>query len=136
VCALVFLVGIAAPAAAAAPRDRVHCSVTVVGRTPAGQFVLGPVTCGAGGVSLLSVTTTHFNGANGTGAQLDVNGASCDGWMNMPAGFNNSISSTESDCSVRHHDGTGLSGSSQVTGPGGPTNLTTLDNRTSSAVYY
>jgi hypothetical protein len=136
VCVLVLLVVLAVPAAAAPGGAPLYCRASVVGRTPAGQFVLGPVTCDAGGVSLLTAATTHFTGAGGTGNAFEVSGITCDGWTNMPAGFVNTISSTTSICSVRHHDLNNLAGSSQVTGPGGPTNLTTLDNRTNSAVYY
>jgi hypothetical protein len=137
-CTLVLLVVLAVPSGAAPAAGVVHCQVSVIGQTPAGQLVLGPVQCGAGGqMTLLSTVATHYNGPGGSGMSLAVYGASCDGsWMNMPAGFNNSISSTWSLCTVRHHDGIGLGGASQITGPGGPTTLNTLDNRTSSAIYY
>jgi hypothetical protein len=126
-CTLLLLVALAAPAAAAPTAGPLRCSASV-----------GPVSCtSSGAVTLFSTAATHFQGASGGGASFDVNGIACDGgWINMPAGFNNNISSTDGMCTVRHHDGPNLGGAWQVTGPGGPFNLSTLDNRTSSAIYY
>jgi len=126
-----------APPAAAAARTDVHCTLTVIGQRDTGELVTGELSCSDEGPATMSVTATiatHYTGANYTGSTLTVTGAGCSGWLNMPTGWANVVSSTASGCTVRHYDGYGLTGSSQTTwSPGG--NLTTLDNRTNSTSY-
>jgi hypothetical protein len=77
----------------------------------------------------------HYTGSNFTGSTLSIVGDSCSGgWLNMPTGWANVISSTASACFVVHFDLYYLAGDTQSTSnPGG--NLTVMDNRTNSASY-
>src|SRR5262249_23684388 len=104
-----------------------------------GQLSTGPLTCDVGAVSqitsLVTIAAVHYTGSNFTGSTLSIVGDSCSGgWLNMPNGWQNVISSTSSSCFVVHFDNYYLVGDAQSTSnPGG--NLTFLDNRTNSASY-
>jgi hypothetical protein len=122
------------PSAASAAEQ--HCSMTVIGQTRRGQLVTTPITCGEeGGFSILSVIAVHYTGANFSGSTLSIQGGPCNGgWLNMPAGWENVVSSTWSICDTTHYDGYGLSGSSETLGVGGG-NLGSLNDRTNSVRY-
>jgi hypothetical protein len=131
----VLLSGLSVPArAAAAPRG--DCSATIVGQKRSGEYVLSPVTCSASpSASLQSVIAVHFVDVNFGGASLFVNGGSCNGgWINLPAGWENTISSTWSPCTTTHFDLYGLGGASETLGVGGG-NLSSLHDRTNSVRY-
>jgi hypothetical protein len=84
---------------------------------------------------MVPISAVHYTGWNFTGSTLSIVGDSCSGgWLNMPNGWQNVISSTSSSCTVVHFDNWYLVGDSQMTfNPGG--NLSLLDNRTNSASY-
>jgi hypothetical protein len=119
---------------AAAPKV---CAVAVIGQLSSGQLTLGPVSCGTGGgVIALSgpvVMASHWMGANFSGSRLDVTSTfGCGGWINMPSGWANVVSSTISSCTVDHYDFNGLLGTIEGQSYG---NLSYMDNRTNSAYY-
>lgn len=144
----------ASPDPSSLGRDLVeHCVVHVVGQHTSGEFITTEPNCystfaeamhqerlagapvAATDAGILATIGTHYDGANFTGASMTVSGTVCiGGWLNVSTTWNNRISSTRSNCTVRHYDGAGLTGAVQSTfAPGG--NLTTLDNRTSSIQY-
>lgn len=127
----------ASPASADAER---HCVVTVTGQKASGELEVSAPQCAstrettARSVSVLSVIAVHYTGKNYSGSSYSVSGSSCSGWINLPAGWVNVVSSTLSGCTVEHFDGFNRSGSSQFTwSPGG--NLSSLDNKTNSVEY-
>jgi hypothetical protein len=144
-----------APAAHAAGDGRTgpapaeeHCVVHVVGRDDAtGELRLSELECAAtrraalerSGVDALAADFAigvHFDGLGYTGSTLTVVGADCTGgWLNVPAAWDNRISSTLNGCPrIRHFDGANLTGTQQTTlAPGA--NLTTLNNKSSSLQY-
>jgi hypothetical protein len=80
----------------------------------------------------------HYDGFDGTGSSLTVNGLACNGgWLNLSSTWINRISSTWNGCGhVDHYDGNNLTGSIEETaGVGVRTNLTTLNNATNSVQY-
>jgi hypothetical protein len=133
-CALV-------PAAAAAgSKAEQHCVLQITGKdTRTGELKTGPLQCETGAasqtMSLQTIAAVHYTGSNFTGSTLSIVGDTCSGgWLNMPSGWQNVISSTASACYVVHFDLYYLVGDSEsTTNPGG--NLVFLDNRTNSASY-
>jgi hypothetical protein len=137
VVAVAAVVVVGTPSAASAAEQ--HCSMTVIGQTARGQLITTPITCGeggeGGGFSILSVIAVHYTSANFTGSTLSIQGGPCNGgWLNMPAGWENVVSSTWSACDTTHYDGYGLSGASETLGVGGG-NLGSLNDRTNSVRY-
>ncbi len=89
----------------------------------------------SGGLLGANIVALHFTGFNLSGSQLTIVGNSCTGgWLNMPAGWTNTISSTLSDCWANHFDYYNLTGSSESMSPGGG-NLSALNDKTNSASY-
>jgi hypothetical protein len=143
------LVGPAAGAARApASPPEEHCVVQVVGQDAAtGEVRLSDLTCdrtrdvalrraGAATAAADHPIGVHFDGAGYTGSSLTVVGADCTGgWLNLPAAWNNRISSTLNGCPrIRHFDGANLTPPEQTTlSPGG--NLLSLNNKASSIQY-
>lgn len=134
----------AAGGAPAPPEE--HCVVRVTGQAPTGQLQLTRPVCAptrgaavrAAGPSATAdwAIGTHFDGAGLTGSSLTVYGADCTGgWLNLPAGWSNRISSTAHGCPrIRHYDGFWLISPEETTlWPGG--NLVALNNRPSSIQY-
>lgn len=149
-------------AAGPAPEGR-HCVVQVVGQRPSGELETTPEQCystfadaaTAAGIpdvdasdSPASVSDAqlaaswaigiHYDGFNGTGASLTVNGDDCSGgWLNVSASWVNKISSTRNGCNrVSHFSGTNLTGSVESTfGVNALTNLSGLNNATDSIQY-
>jgi hypothetical protein len=135
--ALTLVAMLAVPAAGSPSAPPLRCQASVIGQAPDGRLVLGPVTCSTGGFTTLMTVATHFKGPGGSGASLAISGTGCSGgWMNMPAGWVNNISSTSGPCNVGHFDSNNLQGASEDTPAGATTTLTALDNRTNSAIYY
>jgi hypothetical protein len=137
VCLLAVVALGAAPAAGGPGPAARHCTASVVGRDAHGVGILGPVVCSSEqrvGL-LLAGSVTHYKGAGGTGDSLTIPDICGTGLYNLPAAWDNVISSTSSTCSVTHYDTDGGSGSNQTTSPG-LVNLTTLDNRAESAYYW
>jgi hypothetical protein len=140
--ATIGLAGAAVPSGAHAARATEHCVLQVTGELDTGELVTAPIECTSDSVAtgLLapssSVIARHYTGYNWTGSELDILGTSCSGgWLNMPPGWVNVIESTASICTVDHYDRYNLTGAYQTLwSPGG--NLTTLSQRTNSAVYY
>jgi hypothetical protein len=133
-CALVPTAG------AASPRADQHCVLQVTGKdVKTGELRTGPLQCQVGAasqiMSLQTIAAVHYTGSNFTGSTLSIVGDSCSGgWLNMPNGWQNVISSTSSSCYTVHWDLYYLVGDSFATlNPGG--NLGPLDNRTNSASY-
>ena len=130
-----------------------HCVLRVTGRADDGRLLTDDLVCAATRMEALDRSAalraptataaaadwaigTHYDGPSYTGSSLTVVGADCTGgWLNMPAGWNNRISSTRHGCPrIRHCDGYYLSTPQQTTvAPG--SNLFSLDNRTSSIQY-
>ena len=130
------LSGLAVPVPAAAAVPRRDCSVSILGQKRSGEYVLSAVTCGVSpSASLQSVIAVHFVDVNFGGASLFVNGGACNGgWINLPAGWENTVSSTWSACTTTHFDLYGLGGSSETLWAGGG-NLSSLHDRTNSVRY-
>ena len=140
-----------------------HCVVQVVGQRPSGELETTPEQCystfaeaataaGIPGVdasdSPRSISDAqladswaigiHYDGFNGTGASLTVNGDDCSGgWLNVSASWVNKISSTRNGCNrVSHFSGTNLTGSVETTfGVNTLSNLSGLNNATDSIQY-
>ena len=123
-----------------------HCVIRVTQRDADGRMHTTDPECAATrGAALRSAGVTtladwaigvHFDGANLTGSSLTVMGADCTGgWLNLPAGWSNRVSSTSHGCArIRHFDGYWLvSPSEDTVWPGG--NLGLLNNRPSSIQY-
>jgi hypothetical protein len=84
---------------------------------------------------LLSTLAIHYVDLNFGGGSLTIQGGSCNGgWLNLPAGWENTVSSTWSWCTSTHFDLYGLGGVSEALPPGGG-NLTSLHDRTNSVRY-
>jgi hypothetical protein len=138
--------GLAAPAGAGPAEE--HCVLRVIGQDPVtGELQTDEMTCAStrsgalrkAGVQL-RVTDwpigVHFDGLGWTGSSLTVVGSSCiGGWLNVPASWNDRISSTQNGCPrIRHFQHTNLVTPEQtILSPGG--NLLSLDNETSSIQY-
>jgi hypothetical protein len=129
------------PAAGAAtnPKEQ-HCVLQITGKNPVtGEYLTAPLVCdvGAGSriLARITIAAVHYTGANFTGGSLSIVGDTCSGgWLNMPNGWQNVITSTSSACGVAHYDDWYLVGALELTfNPGG--NLGSLDNRTNSASY-
>jgi hypothetical protein len=112
------------------------CSVTVTGQRRSGELLLSSVTCGAARTaSRLSTLAIHYVDVNFGGGSLTIQGGSCGGgWLDLPAGWANTVSSTWSPCTSTHFDLYGLGGASEALPPGGG-NLTTLHDRANSVRY-
>lgn len=136
----------AAGGAPTAARAEEHCVIRVTQRDPDGRLhTTEPECASTRGSALRSAGVTaladwaigvHFDGANLTGSSLTVLGADCTGgWLNLPAGWSNRISSTSHGCPrIRHWDGFWLvSPSEDTVWPGG--NLGLLNNKPSSIQY-
>jgi hypothetical protein len=135
---------------ATAPREQ-HCVVRVLGQAPNGELTTTEPECSTtrtgalrrSGADLTSAAmasstlATHYDGYGYTGSSFTVVGDDCaGGWLNLPAPWNNMVSSTMHGlCPViRHFDGFYLILPEQTTTwPGA--NLLTLNNRTSSVQY-
>ncbi len=129
---------------ATAPAEE-HCVVRVTERDATGRLHLTRPECApTRGAALRSAGVTradwpigiHFDGPSLTGGSLTVIGADCTGgWLNLPAGWSNRISSTMHGCPrIRHFDGYWLISPAETTlSPGG--NLLALNNRPSSIQY-
>jgi hypothetical protein len=143
IVAVLFMLGIVsgmlAPAAGAiADKPVQHCVLVVTGQDQeTKELITEPMTCTTGDAPQVrtSYSAVHFTGSNFTGSTLSIIGNTCSGgWLNMPTGWANVISSTSSACFVSHYDLYYLAGDSESTfNPGG--NLFFLDNRTNSASY-
>jgi hypothetical protein len=144
VCALALLgVLLAAPASAAppaaGPAPGAQCRTEVVGVDERGTAILGPIVCGGDqqrALAMLATSAVHYTGPNGGGGSLVITNACGGAQINLPAAWDNVISSTWSACTVVHYDTDGFGGASQATPPGGPFNLGSLDNRAESAIYW
>ena len=133
-CALVPAAG------AASSKGEQHCVLQVIGQdAKTKELRTGALQCEVGATSqimaLQTIAAVHYTGQQFSGSTLSIVGDSCSGgWLNMPNGWQNVISSTSSSCFVVHFDNWYLVGDSQSTSnPGG--NLTLMDNRTNSASY-
>ena len=126
---------IAVPTAAGAAED-LQCTTAITGQKKSGEFILGPVECGAPrSFTIQSIIAVHYADINFGGAALSITGGVCNGgWLNLPAGWVNTVSSTWSVCSTTHYDLYNLGGSSETLGPGGG-NLSALHDRTNSVRY-
>lgn len=139
-----------APAALAAPPDgEEHCVLVVVDKAPDGELKTAPMVCdssrsralAAAGVPTARLADwaigTHYDGAGFTGASVTVVGADCTGgWLNLPASWNDRISSTLHGCArIKHHLHVNLTGTSQTTYAPGSNLNSTLDDETSSIQY-
>ena len=136
VAALAVVAEAPASGASAGPPTDQHCTVAITGQKKSGEYTLGPVVCGdSTALSVQSIIAVHFVDINFGGASLSITGGTCGGgWLNMPAGWANVVSSTWSVCTTTHYDGYGLSGSSETLfSPGG--NLSALQDRTNSVRY-
>jgi hypothetical protein len=140
-----------------------HCVAAVSEQRADGELILAPARCyptfegammaeglvawGEGaaeraaeaGTALLFTLATHYDytNLNPAGGSFSVSGTSCiGGWTNMPAGWNNRISSTANGCpTVTHYDGLNLGTPAYATtGAGGNLNAA-LNNRASSVRY-
>lgn len=83
---------------------------------------------------------THFDGYNGSGSSISVQGSSCTGgWWNTPSSWDNRISSSYNGCyRLAHFDSPNKSGDRyDTTGVGQTDNLSAaMSNRTESVAYY
>lgn len=77
----------------------------------------------------------HYDGSSFGGASLTVTGGNCaGGYINLPADWNNRISSTTLGCSVvKHYDSINITGTVETLTSSG--NLTYMDNRSTSVQY-
>lgn len=151
-------------AGASSPTDSktapTHCVVYVVDQLESGEYVLSdeecfgnfasamsalglgasattPARAQAAAVTIQATLATHYDGAGYSGSSLSIYGVDClGGWLNMPAPWDNRISSTYSSfCPrIRHYSGAGLSGSTQDTLPSG--NLSAPVNNSVSSIQY
>jgi hypothetical protein len=130
---VVAIVVIAPSPAGAAGR---HCSVTVTGQKKSGELITTPMVCGPSmQTAFLSVIAIHYVDLNFSGATLSIQGGPCNGgWLNLPAGWDDTISSTWSGCSSQHYDVDNLGGAVETLPPGGG-NLTALHDRANSVRY-
>jgi hypothetical protein len=113
-----------AGAGVAGPPAEEHC-VLVVRRAEEGTALAADFAIGV-----------HYDGAGFTGSSVTVVGSSCiGGWLNLPAAWNDRISSTANGCpQIRHFLHVNLAGTSASTfSPGG--NLGALSNEASSIQY-
>ncbi len=125
-----------------------HCVVRVTDIDPSGQMHLTDPACSstrAAALRRVGLTEAaladwpigvHYDGAGLTGSSLTVVGADCTGgWLNLPAGWSNRVSSTSHGCPrIRHFDGYWLVSPEETTlYPGG--NLLALNNKASSIQY-
>jgi hypothetical protein len=130
---------------ATAPAEE-HCVVRVTKPDASGRLHLTRLECAPSRAEALrsaQVTSMadwsigiHYDGPGLTGSSLTVVGADCTGgWLNLPAGWSNRISSTMHGCPrIRHFDGFWLVSPAETTlSPGG--NLIALNNRPSSIQY-
>jgi hypothetical protein len=126
---------VAVPSAAGAA-ERNYCTATITGQKKTGEYTLGPVTCGASeSFTIASIIAVHYVDINFGGAALSIQGGACNGgWLNLPAGWINTVSSTWSVCSTTHYDLYNLGGATETLGPGGG-NLSALHDRTNSVRY-
>lgn len=137
-----------------------HCVVEVVGQDDDGQYRLSkercyteydeavgslglgadldsPADAQAAAAAASMVLASHFDGAGWTGSSFSVSGADClGGYINLPAAWDNVISSTYSwSCPrVRHWTGWGKTGSFQDTIPSG--NLVAPVNNAVTSIQY
>jgi hypothetical protein len=140
VATLVVLSALLAPTAQGAPGGSTAageaCYVTVVGQARSGEWLLSPMTCGpVGAAARLSVIAVHYVDFNFGGASLSIQGGACNGgWLNLPGGWQNTVSSTWSACTSTHFDLYSLGGASEALPVGGG-NLSALHDRTNSVRY-
>jgi hypothetical protein len=135
--ALVVDTAIPATARSSGPGDLARdCSATVVGQRRSGELVLSPVTCGEDrAATALATIAVHYVDFGFGGGSLAIQGGACNGgWLDLPAGWVNTISSTWSACTTTHFDLYGLGGGSETLPPGGG-NLSGLHDRTNSVRY-
>ena len=154
-CAATLLVGclgtgvaLTPDAEAAQVEPEEHCVIVVVDQEPDGELITTEPECSASrpvalqrarsasGRASTFVIGAHYDGFAYGGSSLSVLGDDClGGWLNVPAGWNNRISSTSHGCpQIRHFDGYYLVTPEQTTFPPGA-NLILLNNRTSSIQY-
>lgn len=139
---------VVATGTAASDGDR-HCAVGVLGTEQSGEFVLSEPVCfdefdvmteefGAESLDSDFIIGTHYEHANLGGSSFSVWGSACTGgWLNVPSGWNDRISSTANGCyRVRHWEHVNLSGAQFDTfSPWG--NITgVMNDKTSSIQYY
>jgi hypothetical protein len=137
-----------AGAGVAGPPAEEHCVLVVAGQAPDGELLTEPLVCSASrpaalrraeeGTALAAdfAIGVHYDGAGFTGSSVTVVGSSCiGGWLNLPAAWNDRISSTANGCpQIRHFLHVNLAGTSASTfSPGG--NLGALSNEASSIQY-
>jgi hypothetical protein len=123
----------AVPSPAAA--EDVHCTITITGQKRNGQYTTSPVDCSGGGFTILSTIAVHYVDANFGGSSLTVMGGACNGgWLDLPAAWDNVVSSTWSICTTTHYDGDNLNGSSETLFAFGG-NLSSLNDRAESVRY-
>ena len=138
----------AAGAGAGEPPAEEHCVLVVIGQAPDGELRTEPLVCSASRPAALRRAApatplaadfaigVHYDGAGFTGSSVTVVGSSCiGGWLNLPAAWNDRISSTLNGCpQIRHFLHVNLAGTSASTfSPGG--NLGALSNEASSIQY-
>lgn len=123
--------------AAGGAADVEHCWIEVTGQLRSGELVTTEPDCETGGPLTDSTRiAAHFEYAGYTGAYLDVYASGCTGgWMNLPANWNDRISSTFSGCTVKHYEHQNLGGSVFTTYQWGGNITGYMDNRTSSTRY-
>lgn len=126
-----------AHAGAAAQPKTTNCSMSVIGQADDGELVTTAMSCSAGPIAMAAASypiAVHYKDPNFGGSTLTIYGDGCTGgWLNMPTGWNDVISSTISSCIVDHYDGYFMLGNVQTLSYG---NLSyPLDNKTGSARY-
>lgn len=165
---IALLAAVMIPAIAASPAqaaDGRHCVINVLGTDEDGNFITDEMTCystfarvlasrGLVGLDvslsplnvsaavLLSsgIIGVHYDGTNASGASLSVEGSDCNGGgLNLPASWNDRISSTTNGCpTITHYEHVNYAGGIAVTtGVGSNTNIGgSMNNKTSSIKYF
>jgi hypothetical protein len=141
-----------------------QCFVKVIGTDANGNFITTPMQCYATYADLLrsqgavnvsdgvtpatvtkavldtdSILATHYDGQYWSGSSFSVEGTTCGGGgLNLPASWNDRISSTANGCNdVVHYANANYGGTSyNCTGDGCLTMPANIDNQTSSIKYF
>lgn len=88
-----------------------------------------------------TILAIHYDGSNGTGGSLSVNGTACNGggisFTGSLAGWDNRVSSTRHYLcgTIKHWDASNYAGDQETTS-GGLANLSSLSNRSTSISYH
>ena len=124
-----------------------HCVLVVIGQQPDGELLTAPLVCSPTQAAALARARdrspladfpigVHYDGAGFTGSSVTVVGSSCiGGWLNLPAAWNDRVSSTLNGCpQIKHYLHVNLGGTTSTTfSPGG--NLGALSDEVSSIQY-